>query len=217
MRTVLAACLCVLVPTLAFAQIDAPRVPRNDVTLSTGWVGTRQRHFDTYTRWSGSLFGGLNVGHYWTDNLKTDVEAGWLSTTRSHPYETITLGTDRGYVQSDYVRKDLKLSVSQIVQFGRHAWVHPFLGAGVELDYLRTTEDRAPQEVTVYGTSGSQGRRVLIPGIHEQETNTRAVPFGKGGFKIYLSDRTFVVQEFKVGLTSGFDHVLWKTGVGIDF
>jgi hypothetical protein len=217
MRTALAALACVLVPALLHAQTDGPPSTRNDVTVSTGWIGARYRNVDDYRQWHGSLFGGANVGHYWTENLKTDVEAGWLSTTKAHSYESIFINGDRAFVQGDYVVKDLKLSVSQIFQFGHHAWVHPFLGAGVDLDHRRTAEDRPSQQAFVYPTGSGPSRSILIPGIHERVRAVRAVGFAKGGFKVYLSDRAFVVQEVKFGLDRGLDHLLWKTGLGIDF
>jgi hypothetical protein len=220
MRRALAALVCVLVPGLLHAQSDTPLLPRNDVTVSTGLIGAQYRQTaDIYDRWHGSVFGGMNFGHYWTDNHKTEVEAGWLSTATSHSYEAIPIGADRAYVQSEYLFKDLRLSLSQSVQFGRNAWIHPFVGAGVDIDYLRTTEDRPPQFSTIFvsTTSSRDNRSVLVPGLREREAKVRAVPFAKGGFKIYVSDRAFVVQEFKFGIANGVDHVLWKTGVGIDF
>lgn len=220
MRTALAALVCVLVPGLLHAQSDVPQLPRNDVTVSTGLIDAQYRQTaDVYERWHGSVFGGINFGHYWSDHYKTELEAGWLSAAKSHSYEAILIGADRAFVQSEYLFKDLRLSFSQSVQFGRNAWIHPFAGAGVDLDYLRTTEDRPPQFSTVFvgSISSRDNRSVLIPGVREHETSIRAVPFAKGGFKIYLSDRAFVVQEFKFGFANGVDHVLWKTGVGIDF
>ncbi len=220
MRTTIAALVCVLVPGLLHAQPDVPQLPRNDVTVSTGLIGAQYRQTaDIYDRWHGSVFGGVNFGHYWTDNHKTEVEAGWLSTAKSHSYEAVQIGADRAFVQSEYFFKDLRLSLSQSVQFGRNAWIHPFVGGGVDIDYLRTTEDRAPQFITIFATSPSSRdtRSVLVPELHERETTMRAVPFAKGGFKFYVSDRAFVVQEFKLGFTTRVDHLLWKTGVGIDF
>jgi hypothetical protein len=157
----------------------------------------------------------VNLGRYWTDNLKTEIEGGWLSRAKVESYETIDVGADRVYAESDYVLEDLRLSISQSVQFGRNAWTHPFLGAGVDIDYLRTTEDRPPQQGFAY--TGSQSRSVFVPGAHEREAKVRAVPFVKGGVKMYFSDCAFVVQEFKFGIARGLDHVLWKTGIGIDF
>jgi hypothetical protein len=216
MRRAFAALVCVLVPGPLHAQSNAPVLPRNDITVSTGLIGAQYRQTDIYDRWHGSVFGGINFGHYWTDNHKTDVEAGWLSTAKSHAYEAVTIGADRGYVRSEYLFRDLRLSLSQSVQFGRNAWTHPFVGAGVDLDYLRTTEDHPPQFSSIF-VSSRENRSLFVPGVRERETRIRAVPFVKGGFKIYMSDRAFVVQEFKFGFANGVDHVLWKTGVGIDF
>jgi hypothetical protein len=131
----------------------------------------------------------------------------------------VLIGADRAFVQSEYFFRDLRLSLSQSVQFGRNAWIHPFVGGGVDIDYLRTTEDRAQQFTTIFATSPSSRdtRSVPVPELHERETTMRAVPFAKGGFKFYVSDRAFVVQEFKLGFTNHVDHLLWKTGVGIDF
>lgn len=217
MRTALAALMCVLVPGLLHAQTDPPSLHRNDVTVSTGWTLAHYRHVSDYAPWHGSLFGGANLGHYWTENLKTEVEAGWMSTTKSPSYEPVILNGERAYVQGDYVFHDLKLSVSQTFQFGHNAWVHPYLGAGIDLDYLRTTEDRPSQQAYVYPTNGGPSRAILIAGVHERDEAARAVGFAKGGFKMYVSDRAFVVQEFKFGFASGLDHMLWKTGLGIDF
>jgi hypothetical protein len=217
MRTALAALVCVLVPGVLHAQSEVQPLARNDVTFSTGWIGAQHPHTgDTYTDWHASLFGGINLGHYWTDHLKTEVEAGWLSTAKSDRYQAVMVGADRTYAESDVLFRDLKLSLSQSVQFGRNAWVHPFLGAGVDVDYLRSVEDRATQVNTIFVTS-RENRSVVVPGIHTRETRVRAVPFVKSGFKMYVTDGTFIVQEFKFGIANGVDHVLWKTGIGIDF
>lgn len=217
MRTAFAALVCVFVPAVLHAQSDVRPLPRNDATVSTGWIGARHPHpADTYDDWHGSLFGGIGFGRYWTDHLKTEIEAGWLSTVKSERYQTVVVGLDPTYAESDVFFKDLRLSLAQSVQFGHNAWIHPFLGAGVDVDYLRTIEDRATQVNTIF-LSSRDSRSVVVPEVHARETRFRAVPFVKGGFKFYITDRTFVVQEFKFGLANGVDHVLWKTGLGIDF
>jgi hypothetical protein len=200
-------------PQPLLAQDSAPVLRRSEVTASTGWIGA-EYGLSEYDQWHASLFGGLSVGHYGTDHLKTEVEAGWLSKATARDYEEIQIGADRVYAASDYTFKDFRLSLSQSVQFGRNAWVHPFLGVGVDLDVLRSHEIRPAQQGFVL-TSGSQ--RVAIPAMEESETTVRGVPFFKGGFKMYVSERAFVLQEFKFGVADGLNHVLWKTGLGIDF
>jgi hypothetical protein len=216
MRTAFATLICVLLPGLLQAQSGPPPLPHNDVTLSIGAIGVQYRPANTYDRWHASVFGGINFGHYWTDHAKTDVEAVWVSPAKAQSYEPIFIGGDRAFAQTDYVFRDLRLSISQSVQFGRNAWVHPFLGVGIDVDYLRMQEDRSAQSSPVF-VSTRETRSVLVPGSREHSASVRAVPFAKGGFKIYLSDRTYLAQEFKFGFAHGLDHVLWKTGVGIDF
>jgi len=220
MRVLFGAVLCLL-PALAFGQSDKPAaLPHNDLTLSTGWNGSWFPVEDAYDQWHGGLFGGLGAGHYWTDNLKTEVEAGWISTAKTRNFESIVIGGTRTYVYSDYLFRDLRLSLSQSVQFGHNAWIHPFLGAGADITYRRTTEDRAPQfaPITVSPTtSPGPAPQLFIQGERELETDVKVIPFVKGGFKIYMTDRAYLVQEFKFGLGRHLEHALWKTGIGFDF
>jgi hypothetical protein len=223
MRVLFSAALCaccLFLPALALGQTDSPApLPQNDLTLSTGWNGSWFELEDAYDQWHSGLFGGLSFGHYWTDNLKTEAEAGWVSTAKTRSFETISIGANRAYVNSDYLFRDLRVSLSQSVQFGRNAWIHPFLGAGADITYRRTTEDRAPQFATVIVTSPPFGpsSQVFVPGEKEDEAGVKVIPFVKGGFKIYMTDRTYIVQEFKFGLGHHLEHALWKTGIGFDF
>ena len=217
MRVLVVAIAGVLLPALAHAQSDVPRLPRNDATLSIGWNGGWYEDIGEYDHWHGTLFGGMSAGHYWTHNLKTDVEAAWLSTAKATNYEPIILNGATTYVRSNYLVKDLKLSLGQSFQFGRNAWVHRYLGAGVDITHRRQTEDRPPQFASVFTGTTSPSRTVLVPSLREHESEIRAVPFVKGGFKMYVSDRMFFTQELKFGLGEHLDHALWKTGIGVDF
>jgi hypothetical protein len=217
MRILVAAVAGVLLPALAQAQIDAPRLPRNDATLSIGLNGGWYEDVGEYDHWHGTLFGGVSTGHYWTQNLKTDIEAAWLSTAKADNYEPIIFGGASTYVRTSYRVNDLKVSLAQSFQFGRNAWVHPYLGAGADIIHRRETEDRAPQFASVFTGTNTPSRTVLIPASREHESDIRVVPFVKGGFKLYVSDRAFFVQEFKFGIGAHLEHALWKTGIGFDF
>src|SRR4029450_6299439 len=96
MRTLFSAALFVLIPVLGLAQTDAPTaLPRNDLTLSTGWNGSWFELESSYDEWHSGLCGGLGVGHYWTDNLKPEPEAGWISTAKAHSFEALPIGASR--------------------------------------------------------------------------------------------------------------------------
>lgn len=218
MRKGLATLMCALAPALAHAQApsEVAPLPRNDATASIGWFGAEYDEVGRYNRWHGSLFTGISLGHYWTDNLKTEVEAAWLGQAHADAYEEIVFGEDRTYAESDYRFRDIKVSLAQAFQFGRNAWVHPFLAGGVDVDRLQSTEDRPPQNRVIY-LSNRDTRTVFIPGFRETETSVRVRPFVKTGLKMYVSDRSFLTTEVKFGLGGGVDHVLWKTGIGVDF
>ncbi|MSO56203.1 MAG: hypothetical protein EXQ55_04675 [Acidobacteria bacterium] len=216
MRKALAALMCMLAPTLAKAQPDVAPLPRNDAAASIGWFGAEHDEVGRYDRWHGSLYAGLGLGHYWTDNLKTEVEAAWIGEALAHVYEEIIVGPDRTYAESVYRFRDAKVSLAQAFQFGRNAWVHPFVAGGVDVDRLQTTEDRPPQDRLI-SRSGRVTQTVLIPGVRESETRWQARPFVKTGLKMYVSDRGFFTTELKFGVGRGVEHVLWKTGIGVDF
>ena len=218
MRKALATLICVLAPALAHAQAqpEVAPLPRNDATGSIGWFGAEYDEVGRYNRWHGSLFTGLGLGHYWTDNLKTEVEAAWLSEARAEAYEEIVIGDDPTYAVSVYRFRDINVSLAQAFQFGRNAWVHPFAAGGVDVDRIQSTEDRPPQTRPI-SLSNRDIRTVLVPGVRETETRVRVRPFIKGGLKMYVSERAFFTTEMKFGLGRGVEHVLWKTGIGVDF
>jgi hypothetical protein len=205
------------VPTMARAQPSVIPLPRNDVVISIGWFGGDYLDRDTYDLgWKPSVHLGLGGGHYWTDNLKTEVEAVWISPVETTSYEQVPIGGGFSYGRTAYRFQSSKLSFSQTYQFGRNAWVHPFLAAGVDVDYLRSVEDRPIQLATTV-VNNRTGIPVQIPALHETESTIQARPFVKGGFKMYASDRLFFTTEWKLGLGDGVQNALWKTGIGVDF
>jgi hypothetical protein len=192
-------------------------LPRNEMTISIGWLGAKYPGLERYNRWHQSVFSGAGGGHYWNDHFKTEVEAAWMSHVAADSYEPEIVSGGTAYVRSGYGFQTVRLSVGQLYQFGENAWVHPYLGAGADVDYLRTTETRPEQTASVFPTGSSTSRSVVVPGAFEREAGVRTRPFVKGGFKMYASDRVFFTTEWKFGIGDGVQHVLWKTGFGVDF
>jgi hypothetical protein len=206
----------------AEAQTAAP-LPKNDVTVWVGWLGSKYPGLDHYNRWHQSVTGGAGVGRYWNDHLKTEVAAAWASRVRAESYESFLVpGVNDGstaYFRSDYRFQSAQLSLVQLYQFGENAWVHPYLGAGVDVDYLRSTEHRPEQNVPAYvpGSSSANSRSISLPEISERQTSVGARPFVKGGFKMYTSDSVYFATEWKLGFGDGVHHATWTTGCGVDF
>lgn len=217
MGKALAVLACVLAPALVHAQPAIQRLPRNDATLSIGWFAAEYLRLDRYDRWHGTLFAGLAGGHYWTDHLKTEVEAAWLSRVNAESYENLFLNGAPTYAESRYRIQHVKLSIGQSYQFGRNAWVHPFVGAGVDVDRIHIVEDRPAQFRSIYVPADRTSRTIQIPARSESKTTVRAHPFVKTGLKMYASEGGFFTTELRLGLKSGVDQVLWKIGVGVDF
>src|SRR6266699_7129869 len=154
---------------------SAPPLPKNDMTMSIGWFGAQYPGLERYNRWHQSLFSGAGGGHYWTDHLKTEVEAAWLSHVSVDSYEQENLDGATAYVRTGYRFQNVNLSLGQIYQFGENAWVHPYVGAGADIDYLRTAEDR-PAQLAQLASATTASRSISVAKSSERDTSVRTRP-----------------------------------------
>jgi hypothetical protein len=205
-------CGAVLAPASARAQ----SLPANDLVFSVGWSGAEYSAAGSNESWQGSLLLGLSAGHYWTPHVKTEIEAGWNSPTTGEIYQEIIIGTTRAYGYADHRAADLRFSLGQSYQFGRNQWVHPYIGAGIDMVRRDTRLSRTPQSRPFYVVP-PRPAGLLIPAIEEHKTETLARAFIKGGCKMYATDRLFFTTELKVGFASELDHAAVKLGIGFDF
>ena len=214
MRFTLAVLTSLISPSWAAAQ--AP-LPGNDTVVSIGWSGSEHRQ-EEYDRWRGNLFLSVAGGRYWTDYLKTDIEAGWHSRTNSEIYDNLLVAGVQTYAVSNHRVRDLRLSVGQSYQFGRNQWVHPYVGVGADVIHRQSVLDRPTQSrPQTVSTSGRPFINVTIPARQERETRVLVQPFLKSGLKMYASERVFFLTELKLSFAPDLDHALWKLGVGFDF
>src|SRR5207244_4451785 len=130
---ILAALALTAVTAATTAAQSATPMPRNDATLSVGWLGAKYPGLEAYTRWHKSLFAGAAAGHYWSDHAKSEVEAAWLSRVNVDSYETELFPEGTAHLRTSYRFQDLKLSLVQVYQFGENAWVHPYVGGGIDI------------------------------------------------------------------------------------
>jgi hypothetical protein len=214
MRFTLVLLACLIFPTWAAAQA---LLPRNDAAVSIGWSGSEYR-LEEYDRWRGNLFLSTTGGRFWTDHLKTDIEAGWHSRTNSESYDEVIVDGVQTYAISNYRVRDLRLSISQSYQFGRNQWVHPYVSVGADVIHRQSVRDRPTQSrPQTVSSSGRPFISVTIPARHESETRMLVRPFLKSGVKMYASERVFFLTELKLGFAPDLDHALWKLGLGFDF
>jgi hypothetical protein len=199
-------------PVTALCQSQGTNRPlaRADVTASIGAFGARhdvsEERFGGID-WSSSLFKGLGAGYYWTDHLKTEIEAAWPGPSDAYGYFNTRLadGTQvYGYDEHSY--RTFKVSAGQSYQFGRNAFFHPFVGGGLDI-----TREHDTIEHKTETTRGPLSTEVSDTAV------VRARPFVATGFKAYFSERGFFRGEWKLDFGSRAEGMTWKAGFGVDF
>jgi hypothetical protein len=161
-------------PAWVAAQPAPPILPKNDATLTIGWAGS-EYELSRYDTWRGSLLFAANVGHYWTDHLKTEFETGWSNPGIDEIYEDITYLGALTYAVVDHRSHDVRLGATQIFQFGRNAWVHPYVGVGFDVVRRETRIDRNRQSRAVF-LPPNRNLPVEIPAASQHRTDV----FGQG-------------------------------------
>ena len=211
MRVVLAMLISIVIPAWAAAQT---RLPANDIHGTIGRSGADHEHVDS-RQWYGSALAALSVGHYWSDHAKTEVEAVWNSLGSRELFENIEREGYTTYAISNYKAGDVRIGVAQLYQFGRNQWVHPYVGAGVDLVRRHVSIERPEQARTVFLRDGNIPVQVPASSMHKTTFFAHAVL--KTGLKMYVSEKTFFVTELKFGIRRDVDHAVWKLGMGRDF
>jgi hypothetical protein len=199
---------------LAAAQTDraAPQLPRVDASLSVGWSGTNQRLAITADNWYHTRNGALSLGYYWTEHLKTEVDASLTSEGQLWGRRFVAEGT-YAYVTHRFSTRDVTLA--QQYQFGHNARFHPFVGAGVAFEWVRHIEEHQP----LYQILRTAPYSVLIEPARTigPTTELQAVPFVSTGFKGYFNERGFFRSDLYVGFRGGVRYVTLRSGFGFDF
>ena len=215
MRVFLAVLMYGVTPAWAAAQTVAATLPDNDAIISIGWAGAEHKIYDD-RRWHGSLLVGVSGGHYWTDHLKTEVDANWNTSGRHEVYQNIARDGGYTYALSDYRAHDTRIGVVQLYQFGRNEWVHPYIGVGADVVRRTASLDRRHQSRTVY-VAPNRNIPVEIAAASERKTTVFAHAVLKTGLKMYVSEKAFFNTELKFGMRRDVDHFVWKLGMGVDF
>jgi opacity protein-like surface antigen len=205
----------------ARAQQPAPPpspISRVDVSGTLGWFNANKSDLepapnnDWYNR---SLHGGVSVGWYWTDHLKTEIEAGATTTAtlRNYPRVVFDGQPTNASVESSF--RTRKLAVSQQYQAYRNEWAHPYVAAGVETTWERVTESYGP--LYLYDSVARTSRLVAPPRTEGPETRVVVRPFGAVGVKAYMTPHSFFKTELRMSARRGVDEVLLRFGFGVDF
>lgn len=194
-----------------------PRKPlvRADVSATTGWFNASRPIDGADEGWyHRSLYGGLEAGWYWTDNLKTQIAFGGHTRGQLRRGRQVIVEGQPAYEMSEVSLRDRKLTLTGHYQFGRNAWFHPHIGAGIDLSWESSVEQVQP--LYFYGEP-TRVPRVLRDGRTERRDALVLRPCAEIGFKAYLSPRAFFRTDLRVRTGRRTDEAMIRFGFGADF
>ena len=196
-------------------RATAQPLARADVTGIIAWLNANKSGLTDYNNWyNRSAYGGASAGWFWTDHLKTEIEAGVSSAAELYAAEPIDIDGVRTYTTSEYRFSTRRVAVSQQYQFLHNAWVHPHAGAGADVTWERT--ERSDDPVFTFDQA-TRATRIVRPAFTAEPT-TRVVvrPFAEIGLKAYMSRQVFFRADMRMLFQGRLDEVLFRFGVGVD-
>jgi hypothetical protein len=178
--------------------------PQADAAGYFGWFNANKRGTSDYNDWyNRSVLGGLSLGYYWTDHVTTEVEVARTSEG------TLVEYTPPAYVPIERAFGNTKVSVSQVYQFGRNSWFHPFVAAGIDVDRERR------RQTVLAGVATRPG--VVLPIVQPPTDGVFARVGVTTGFKAYMTPRLFFRSDARLAGARRLDQVTWRIGLGLDF
>lgn len=211
----IASCLA-FTPPAAAQPAPASPLTRADLHGAVGWGHLHLDAAAPGNQWDHrSAHASAGAGWYWSDHLKTEIEADASSKASFYRFEYVQ-ASGRPVYRSSWVEvQGTSVGVVQQYQFLRNTWVHPFVGAGVDLRRERRVEQLEP---AVLYDGVTQQPRVVDPGRRiDGPARWQARGVAQAGVKTYLSERAFGRFDVKVAWRGGVDEVVFRAGIGVDF
>ncbi len=191
---------------------------RWDTSVTIGWLGGNKEEIGgDWDQWYDTFATSVEIGRYWTRHLKTDLGATLTTEGDVYSQEQFTVpGQSFPVFFSRQHRFGVKaLHLSAAYQFLENTWVHPFVGAGVQLAWERhRTETPFP---TAFGRDG-RGPFTVPPLAEIDRARFDSRPFVTGGAKFYVAEHGFIRTDLSAAFDGrGTQRVWWRVGGGMDF
>jgi hypothetical protein len=192
----------------------APDLPSFDVSAGLGWFNATFEDVPGGRHWyNDAAWWGAHVGYYWTENLKLEAEVSASGEGRGWSAEESVLPGGRPvFLYREHGLSARTLSGSIVYQFGHNSFLHPFLGAGVDVDFTREVV-----RATGFTFVDPRGQEPLPPIPDETLTNTRGGVFALVGVKAYFTGRVFFRGDFKAGTSGPERKIIGRAMFGVDF
>lgn len=191
---------------------------RFDVAAGIGWMNARPQ--DGNEQWfsnhwyNDALWYGVEGGYFFTENLKLELGAATASEGRFWTTATAPRGPLESYLSSEHAHRVRTFSAGVTYQFGRNAWVHPYIGGGVDIDRDRI-RTRSWVQPAYDPRTGTYQPPYQLPDVVTTETVAR--PYGMGGVKVFFNQKVFFRADVKAAGRNDLDKVLARVLVGADF
>jgi hypothetical protein len=214
--------LVLFVAADAVAQ-TGPAVSRWDVAAGTGVFNGHASNpaaTESYDDWYHTATLGVTVGRYLTSHVKVEGELTLSGEGSRYGQRLIDVpGVGLRPVSLEQLTRTNSMSAALAWQFHENQWVHPFVMAGVSVDFDRTGVHTWPQSYFV-GDPRIPGTGVLVAHDRVEHLGTTSTARGLigGGAKLYVSPQAFFRADTRIGIgrdSSG--HVAFRLGFGVDF
>jgi hypothetical protein len=203
-------------PPVAAQTGSGPAGPAVDVSGTLGWLNVNKRELTIADDWyNRSLHAAVSAGYYWTAHLKTEIEASLSTSATLNGSEQIVIGGVRRFVFSTYRFDTRRITIGQQYQFGRNAWFHPYVGAGLDLNWERVRREDEP--IFEIDPATRQPRPATDGRPPAAGTDLHSRPFAAAGFKTYMTPRAFFRTELRVVAGERIEEALLRFGFGVDF
>ena len=198
-------------------SLTSPNPRRWDASVTVGWLGgDKEGVARRWNDWYDTFATSIDFGRYWTSHLK--IEAGATFTTEGDVYSEQMLSIP-GEPSPIFFSREHRFairaaSLGGAYQFFENTWVHPFLGAGLQLAW-----ERERIQTPFSPVSGRGGRPLPIPNpTVVGDTRFDPLPFVTGGAKLYVHERGFIRTDLSAAFDArGAARVWWRVGGGVDF
>jgi hypothetical protein len=156
----------------------------------------------------------FDVGHYWTQHVKTEAGVAFLKTWDDYEYESIPVqGLPAGgyAILSTSVRMTV-LTPALTYQFLENEFAHPYVSIAARIGFLETHVTRYPQTYTQNRITYS------VPALDRTDMTVAARPVVAAGYKSYFNERAFMRSELQASFgADGSPHPALRIGFGFDF
>jgi hypothetical protein len=191
-----------------------PDLPRFDVSVGLGWFNGTFEDVPGARRWYNDAgWWGAQFGYYWTENLKLEAEVsgsgegrGWSTEEGRNPSGLPF------YRYREHGLTARTVSGGLVYQFGHNQFLHPFIGAGLDVDFTRNLV-----RTTGFWVEDPRGQEPLPAMPDETIDETHAGAFGLVGLKAYFNERVFFRGDLKLGTSGPERKIVGRALVGVDF